>query len=138
MSDRGINLDSTLCLLCKDYPENREHAFVTCRKVLEVRKAINRWWDILPEQNSDFQEFANAVKLPTKPNNSDLVKGALVDAYFWLIWKGKNDVVFNGRSFNSLVIANEIQSVVYSWVPNRSCLGKSRNWHNWVCNLRHL
>ena len=84
-----------------------------------VRSAINRWWNVLPETSNDVSEMLNATRLPNKPTFSDKVKDAIMEAYCWVMWKGRNDVLFNGKCFNPLIAANGIQSVVYSWVRYR-------------------
>ena len=111
---RGINPGSNLCPLCKDHMETRDHLMCTCRLSLAVRRAVNRWWDVLPEHCNDVPELLKVLRLPKKMTFIDTVKEAIVEAYCWLMWKRRNDVVFNDRCFHPLITANDIQSVVYS------------------------
>ena len=104
------------------------------RHSMVVRSAINRWWNVLPETSSNVSEMLNATRLPNKSTFSDKVKDAIMEAYCWVMWKGRNDVVFNGKCFNPLIAANDIQSVVYSWVRYRCRKGVSISWYDWACN----
>ena len=100
-----------------------------------VVRAINRWWRFLPESCRDFRELLNATK---KTTFTYKVKDAITEAYCWAMWKGRNDVVFKGKVSNMLITANDIQSVVYSWVRYRSSNGRSVRWQDWVCNPESL
>ena len=44
----------------------------------------------------------------------------------------------SGDVFNPLRASNDIRSLVFSWVCNRSGFGKTLNWHEWSCNPRLL
>ena len=45
---KGVALDNDLCPLCLNSPETKEHLFNDCYKVKEVRRAINVWWKVFP------------------------------------------------------------------------------------------
>ena len=55
-------------------------------------------------------------------------------AYIWAMWKGRNDVLFNGGNFNSLIVANNIQSWVFGWIRCRSNDNSGLSWSDWACN----
>ena len=66
------------------------------------------------------------------------LKDATIQAYCWALWKGRNGILFEGKPFNSLVIANDIQSTVYFWACNRSVFGKTISWQDWCCDPRSV
>ena len=138
LSEKGIILDSDLCPLCKMHRETGEHLFVVCNKTAEVRRVVNRWMDCLPENYTEFMDVLRADINLNQSGISTLIRDAITQAYCWVIWKGRNDVVFNRGVFNPLIVANNIQSIVFSWFCNRSSFGKNLSWQDWICNTRSL
>ena len=100
----------------------------TCRHSTMVRRTVNTWWNVLPEICTDVSELVNASSLTNKPALSDMVKDAITEAYCWIMWKGRNDAAFNGRVLNPLIMANNIQSIVFSWIRSRCRNGAALNW----------
>ena len=70
-------------------------------------------------KGSNFLDLAGEMSLGKKPKNLERVKNAIYQAYCWVLWKGRNNEIFNGVSFNPYLAANEIQSIVFSWVTIR-------------------
>ncbi|XP_071718294.1 uncharacterized protein [Rutidosis leptorrhynchoides] len=44
LDKRGVDLDSVLCPLCRNFPESVEHAMISCKFVMEIWNGIYRWW----------------------------------------------------------------------------------------------
>ena len=128
LSDKGVVTGSMLCPLCRQQPENGDHLFARRDKMLEVRKAVNCWWDVIPESCAGIQGLCGDHRHSKKMNTFELIKDAVMQAYCWAVWKCRNEVVFNCKSFNPLVVANDIQSVVYSWFCYRIFKGKNYSW----------
>ncbi|KAJ9547493.1 hypothetical protein OSB04_020036 [Centaurea solstitialis] len=137
---RGVALGDDLCPLCKYQPESVKHLFVECDRTKAARGAINNWWRVLATNANEL----NGILLGDDDEGSDnnkklrLAKNAIFHAYIWAIWKGRNEVVFNGTSFNPLLIANLVQSETYFWVKNRCAFGKNLSWLEWRCNPESL
>ncbi|KAJ9550272.1 hypothetical protein OSB04_014317 [Centaurea solstitialis] len=89
--NKVITLDSNLCPLCNSYPETLNHLLMDCSKAVEVR---NIW-------------------------RLRIVKATVKQAYFWLLWKKRNVVLFNNSKFNSHLVANDIQSATFFWFHRR-------------------
>ena len=136
LAKRGIIIDSNSCPLCLAYPETGAHIFLECRLTGNVRKAINFWWKVFPERCSSMEEYFVAGRTANHDIKNTVIKEAIFHAFTWAIWKGRNDVVFNRKPFNPLLIANFIQTSVFSWVCNRSEIGRNRPWLYWICNPR--
>ena len=67
----------------------------------------------MAEDCNDVKALCDVKRSSNKLTSLDLHKDAMIQAYCWAIWKGRNDVVFEGKPFNPLVITNDIQSTVY-------------------------
>ena len=128
---KGVILNDDLCPLCNDSPETVSHVFTDCKKAKEVRLVSNVWWKIFAEDANNLDSLITGTGANRKVR---LIKDAVLQAYFWFIWKGRNEAVFNDARFNPGVVANNIQSEVFFWVRNRSNFGNNLNWTDWCCN----
>ena len=116
------------------YPENEDHIFVNCIKVKEVRQVTNIWAKFFPESGDNVKDFLFVTDDPHDSSKSNVVKDLVKHAYFWLIWRSRNELLFKYRDFNPLAIANDIQSVTFLWFRNRCSAGKNTSWIDWCCN----
>ena len=95
---KGIYVDSNLWVLCKTQPWNGDHIFATCENSIEIRCLINRWWhNALKEDCHSRLEVFGADSNHRKANNEDLIRDAIIEAYAWMVWKGRNDAIFKGQ-----------------------------------------
>ncbi|KAJ9565416.1 hypothetical protein OSB04_001382 [Centaurea solstitialis] len=125
---KGIHLDSVVCVLCKGQVEDRDHIFATCPKSTEVRRAINKWWsDAIPEPADSLLGVLGTDLDLSKSSKREVIKDAIVQSYTWVVWKARNEELFNGKPFCPLRAANDIHSLVFSWVSSRSKVGFSLN-----------
>ena len=110
---KGVQIGSALCVLCKDHQENGDHLFVTCTKSTEVRKTVNKWWNVLTECCLNTNEVLGNFSSMKQAGKTEIIQEAIIHAYVWVIWKGRNDEIFKGVPFNTLRAANEIQSLSF-------------------------
>ena len=69
---------------------------------------------------------------------AEIAKEVVRDAFDWIIWKKRNEVVFNNSMFTPSLIANDIQAIAFFWFHNRCILGKSVSWLDWSCSPASL
>ena len=134
---KGINPADTCCPFCHYQSEDRLHLFICCPKVKEVQKAVNSWWMIFPD-DEDAKEMVFSTVQYLRKAKYDQIKDAVIQAYSWIIWKARNNAIFNNMHVNPLNIANEIQSLVFEWIRSRSRGGSNLNWFQWCCNPNAL
>ena len=135
---RGAYAGSNLCTLCKIRQESANHIFALCAKSTEVRRTVNRWWDVFSENCSSMDEVLGSYNGSNKVSRNETIRDAIIQAYVWVVWKGRNGVIFKSEAFNTLRAANDIQSLVFSWCCNRSSFGKNMTWIDWSCNPKLL
>ena len=99
---------------------------------------MNRWWNTLPEDGDAVKAAWSEDVSLNKPRKDALIKNAILQAYCWVVWSKRNEMFFRDGSFNPLLVANGIQSLVYSWVCNRGGVGKPVSWHVWSCNSNYV
>ena len=126
------------CVLCHEHQESEEHIFGRYRKSLEVRIAVNKWWNLLPSTDAGLEDFFVDVDNSHLQPNKNLFKAIVSQAYVWAIWKGRNEALFNDHVFNSFLVANVIQANAYQWCRDRSPFGRGYSWVNWCCNPDNL
>ncbi|KAJ9550277.1 hypothetical protein OSB04_014322 [Centaurea solstitialis] len=117
--NKGFRLHNDTCPLCNDHSKSGDHLFITCRVASEVRRQLNCWWNEIPMHINTISEFFEDTCCTNQPDLNRPLKEIIGQAYFWLIWKGRNDVVFNNKSFNTHGTANMIQTTIFSWLKSR-------------------
>ena len=121
-------------MICKESCETVDHIFTTCRKAIEVRRAVNGWANLLPMHCTKVSEINDEASVDGPAKGVFTLKQVTGQAYIWSIWKGRNDALFNHNEFNSLNTANIIQSFVFMWYMSRGARGSSLDWVSWCRN----
>ena len=101
---------------------------------MEVKDAINKWWKVFPSSGCRIEDLCSTYHGGSRNGKREDIQEAVTMAFTWASWKGRNEVVFKGGTFNALPIANEVQSLVYFWIRNRSNFGATIGWTDWICN----
>ncbi|KAJ9555460.1 hypothetical protein OSB04_010074 [Centaurea solstitialis] len=131
--NKGFRLDNDTCPLCNNHSESGDHLFIICRVASEVRKQLNCWWNKIPMHSNTISEFFEDTCCTNQPDLNRPLKEIIGQAYFWIMWKGRNDAIFN-KSFNPQGTANLIQTTIFSWLKSRCYRRVSANWTDWICN----
>jgi hypothetical protein len=92
---RIIQAEEALCLICARVMESANHLFLHCNFAASVWYAINRWLDVLIVLPPDVTTAY--VILVGCGRNRRIRKGfsTVWLAYIWVLWKMRNDRVFN-------------------------------------------
>ena len=56
LMERGVAIHNDRYVLCNKERETGDQIFVTCRRAIEVRRAVNLWWDLLPTHPTSVQK----------------------------------------------------------------------------------
>ncbi|KAJ9541490.1 LOW QUALITY PROTEIN: hypothetical protein OSB04_027996 [Centaurea solstitialis] len=105
---RGIDIDNDHCALCNESEETTDHLFFTCRKAKEVRQELNSRRQLVLEACSNMNDFF--TWMCNKNNHDTDGREISGNAYLWLMWKGRNDKIFNDIDFNAMRMENLIKS----------------------------
>ena len=93
LKNKGVVLNSTLCPLCNEVPETTEHLFLHCPKSEEVRHALNAWWNHISAVGSLEALLHEENHQVIRNRKLGSVKDMVAQAYSYLIWKGRNEVL---------------------------------------------
>ncbi|XP_057811921.1 uncharacterized protein LOC131026169 [Salvia miltiorrhiza] len=114
---RKINMseEDLQCCFCQDHEEDTNHMFISCPKTQELWDEIQRWTGI-----STAQPFAAAAHWLNFSECGQNKKGrkllkAIWMSCCWLLWKRRNEIRFEGKTWevNNLIL--EIKVRVWSW-----------------------
>ena len=129
---KGVVLDNMLCPFCQSCPETTTHIFEERVKVQEVRRLLNAWWRIFPDVGSD----SNGQN--TDSRKAEIAKEVVRYAFRWIIWRKRNETLFNEARFIPSFIANDIQACAFLWFHNRCVSGSYVSWAIWSCSPSSL
>ncbi|KAJ9558563.1 hypothetical protein OSB04_013177 [Centaurea solstitialis] len=133
LMERGVVLDNDLCILCNEERETGDHILIRCRRAIEVRQAVNLWWNLLPSQPTSVQSFFEEIR-GERRRGWCKIKEVAGQAYIWAVWNGRNGAIFNNKAFGPIRTANDVQSQVFFWCKSRDKRFRSLNWNTWCCN----
>ncbi|XP_071687230.1 uncharacterized protein [Rutidosis leptorrhynchoides] len=118
LDKRGIDLDSVLCQVCDDVVKTVDHSTIFFNQALEIWGQVFKWWD-----KWSFSTFSVRELFEFNGSSSMLSFGKKVwQAMLWisayLIWKNRNNKVFQSKCWNSPVALNEIQIISFERISN--------------------
>ena len=116
---RGLNISDDTCVLCKESCETEDQIFTTCRKAIEVRRAVNVWARLLPTQCTKVMEIDDEVSTSDQAKGVRVLKQVTGQACVWNSWNGHNDAIFKNKEFNPLRTAIDIQASVFEFFGSR-------------------
>jgi len=131
-----LNPDAPLvCVLCDRRAETSAHLFLHC----EVTSMI--WWGVLNWLEFNFiippNLFVHFECWNSEASSKRLKKGAWLiwHATLWLIWKERNEMIFNNQRKKVEEIVDEIKAVSWFWALSRLKIA-SFLFYEWTWNLR--
>jgi hypothetical protein len=134
LARRGIvHLDDTTCPLCGDEQETSCHIFLHCRYAAAVWYAINRWLGVMVVLPAD--PMMSYCVLVGTGGNKKIRRGFSIVwlAYIWVLWRVRNDRVFNNLAGNIDDTIDNIQRTSWLWYLNKTAKSSSL-LYEWVWN----
>jgi len=130
---RGIIIPSTVCPLCDRNEETVEHLFLSCPAIKMVWDWFHKWCDLQVGQYNSIDNLISDIGGKGKASNHKIFLEAACGGALWFLWKARNNVVFNGKSFSGMWVMDEVHASLYTWVKYRSNCN-SIVWASWCCN----
>ncbi|XP_071727241.1 uncharacterized protein [Rutidosis leptorrhynchoides] len=125
LDNRGINLHSVRCPVCDDGLESVEHSILSCRLAHDIWCRVFKWW------NRGGLASLSLVELVRDSANIGLIWQGVTWVTSCLIWKNRNNMVFQNKSWSAPVALCEIQAISFDWI---SCKYKEVkiDWNMWL------
>jgi hypothetical protein len=138
---RGIiHIDDALCPLCNGAVESVRHLFLHCPFASAVWYSLNRWLGVVVVPPLDVT--MSYEQLMTRGLNKKIRRGfsSVWLAYVWVMWKMRNDLIFNNTAASVEVAVDGIQRLSWQWFLNKvaknSCLLYEWIWNPTDCMMR--
>ena len=134
INDKGIDIDTVLCLRCGEIAEDIDHALVSCKEVKNMWERVGRWWNKpLSGVNLVSQLTQEDEELLEKSKGKSLWVGAKW-ALCYLIWHNRNGWAFKGDKCRIREKYYEWQLVVFEWLSRRS-KSSGLSWNSWLAGI---
>ncbi|KAL4577539.1 hypothetical protein LXL04_013648 [Taraxacum kok-saghyz] len=131
LRDRGIVIPSVECPLCAIEVETMEHLFFNCPVAIDVWALVVWWLSVQPVNVRDIGglfDWLDSTNLNAKKRK---VTEAVVATTLWMLWRYRNDVVYEGKMIRKSFIFDYVREFSFMWVSSRQkCFVV--NWTNWV------
>jgi hypothetical protein len=122
LHSRGViqHVSDLNCAWCGLASETSKHLFLHCNKSIRVWYEVCKWLGVLmvmpPDIMTLFDCFNGVVR------NKKIKKGFLLvwHTVIWVLWRTRNDVIFNGITKEPMEVVEEIK--VLSWKWSLDCL----------------
>ncbi|KAJ0535080.1 putative RNA-directed DNA polymerase [Helianthus annuus] len=127
---RNVPVSSQMCVICGDYAESSDHIFVSCSFAQMIWQILANWCGIPPIYAFGIKDLLSLHSSSSGSRRKRKVIHAVILVAFWSIWKSRNDAVFRQEVPNVSKSMEEIKSLAFLWVKNRSKVG-ALSWEDW-------
>ncbi|KAJ0471319.1 putative RNA-directed DNA polymerase [Helianthus annuus] len=129
LARRSVPVQNRMCVLCGDYEETCDHLFVSCHFSQMVWQNIAIWCRLQPVIAFGINDLLSLHTSISGPKRRKVIHAVVLVA-FWCLWKTRNDVVFRNGIPNFTRTLDEIKSMAFLWIKNRSKVS-SLSWEDW-------
>ncbi|KAJ0853894.1 putative reverse transcriptase zinc-binding domain-containing protein [Helianthus annuus] len=131
LARRNITLPSASCVLCNLVEESADHLLVTCQYAQQVWVAISLWFKMpLPRYLLSVVELLEFAQQQQLADNKKKVIYTIIASVCWLLWRTRNDLIFNNKYKQVQKIIGEIKALSFLWINSRSKNLKI-DWKTW-------
>uniref|UniRef100_A0A803NW52 DUF4283 domain-containing protein n=1 Tax=Cannabis sativa TaxID=3483 RepID=A0A803NW52_CANSA len=120
---RFLPIASDLCVVCDMDPESHNHIFIDCIFAKKLIKRVEGWSGVLnwPSCLREFHQIKHA-----KTDLAAAVLNAVIAAVLYMLWKNRNDCLFNDVCYNVSSLSKEIKCIVKARVVGVHCKSQKR------------
>ncbi|XP_035838138.1 uncharacterized protein LOC118485793 [Helianthus annuus] len=122
LARRNVNTGQIRCRFCGVYDEDVDHLFMGCEVAQCVWNFVSQWCrisSIFAFRVKDILDWHKYVKGCEKWRK---LVYAIMQVALWVVWRSRNDVIFNNQEVSIDRILNEIKHLAFLWIGNRSNL----------------
>ncbi|MFS7976006.1 hypothetical protein Hanom_Chr10g00887441 [Helianthus anomalus] len=106
--------------MCGEYEETSEHILVSCHFAYIIWQSIATWVRIPPIIAFEVKDLLTLHWFSPGSRKRKKALYAVILVGFWCIWKTRNEAVFGQGSPSITKVLDEVKSLAYLWVKNRS------------------
>jgi hypothetical protein len=117
----GIIRDANLsdCVVCEGVRESSTHLFLHCQYAAQIWGEIFKWLGVILVMPDSLQCFFEYFSGFARSNKARKGFHLVWHTALWLIWKVRNDVIFNNVAKNALECAEDIKVLSWKWSAHK-------------------
>lgn len=126
----GVNSN---CVLCNEVEESTSHLFLHCRVTWEIWLALHKWLEInliIPANILAHWKCWDALLGLRKESKKGM--RIIWHTSLWVIWKMKNNIVFNNEGFEVEEVVDEVKMLSWRWSIARTRMNPCL-YYEWRC-----
>ncbi|KAL4590139.1 hypothetical protein LXL04_003060 [Taraxacum kok-saghyz] len=113
LAKRGIVPQASLCPWCNRVEETENHILLEWSTTKELQAHLLNWWGC-SAISSGTTEVSNLFLCPSA------VKLEIAwRAYLWVLWKFRNETIFEGKTWNNKQLVMEVKLLSFNWFRSR-------------------
>ncbi|KAJ0609369.1 putative reverse transcriptase zinc-binding domain-containing protein [Helianthus annuus] len=129
---RGVTVQSTECIICREYPETSDHLLVSCGYAQIVWQALFQWCKTHPILAFSLRDILDSYKQLDGSKERRKAFHAVCLVTVWSIWNMRNELMFRGKDKSVNNIVEEIKTKSFLWIKNRSKNLELTLEHNYI------
>ncbi|KAM0029767.1 putative RNA-directed DNA polymerase [Helianthus debilis subsp. tardiflorus] len=133
LARRNIVIQDNVCKMCGEEVESALHLFASCRIAEQIWEFVSRWCRIQQVFALELKDLANIHKSNNGSQRWKKVVSLVTQAAIWVIWKSRNEAVFEGKQPYVNKMKEEIKMLGYTWIKSR-VKNVNISWSDW-CNF---
>nr|XP_043624287.1 uncharacterized protein LOC122595877 [Erigeron canadensis] len=129
---RNCNFGSLMCGLCNNEEETVEHLFCSCTMAMDVWYHVGVWCKSPSVFLFDIKDIFELHKMTGFCKERRSTFKGIVSITWWILWKTRNDTVFNKEKPNIEKIVQNIKDLSFLWYRVK----KKKDvitWDKWCC-----
>ncbi|KAJ0824439.1 putative reverse transcriptase zinc-binding domain-containing protein [Helianthus annuus] len=131
LRERGVPIPSGRCRLCDNEEETPDHVLVRCREAKGVWEQIGQWVKLQTiTQKETLEEILSVLDEQVWEKKKKAVH-AIFLLTTWIIWKNRNEKIFQGRNGEIYKMIEEIKEESFLWMKHKSKV-QSISWESWI------
>ncbi|XP_022020165.1 uncharacterized protein LOC110920250 [Helianthus annuus] len=127
---RNVPVQDQECVFCGEVAETCEHLFVACHFAQSIWLSIAEWCNVQPIIAFGINDLLSIHEVSSGSSKKRKAVHAVVLVAIWCIWKLRNETIFRQGVLNYAKTLDEIKSMAYLWIKNRSKMG-TLTWEDW-------
>ncbi|XP_076900310.1 uncharacterized protein LOC143554448 [Bidens hawaiensis] len=110
---RNIPVNTTICSLCEEGPENANHLLLSCQMANRVWQCIGSWCKIPPIFAFVVRDLLIIHKTAPLCNKKKKVLQGIIMTTCWCIWKARNQTIFENKESSVDKVIEEVKSLAF-------------------------
>ncbi|XP_022031565.1 uncharacterized protein LOC110932546 [Helianthus annuus] len=127
---RNIQIEDTLCPLCRLDEETTDHLFISCYIASSVWNGVSAWYKIPNIFAFSIKDLLGMhLELRASERKKVAVQGIII-IVCWSLWRARNNFRFANTPVKIDSILSEVKALSFLWFSNRSKF-KGVEWGEW-------